>query len=943
MDLEPDARARRLEQIGQTEPGLKDYVEALLRSAASGSGVLERAIEDAAQGVVSEASFIGQEVGPYRLLRELGRGGMGAVYLAERVDGQFEQQVAIKLMLAGALNPKIVERFRTERQILARLDHPNIARLFDGGTTAEGLPYFVMEHVAGEPIDVYCDRRRLRTHERLALFRTVCSAVESAHRQLVVHRDLKPWNILVTDEGAPKLLDFGIAKLVEPDDSRAAVTMAGERAMTLEYASPEQVRGEPVSTATDVYALGLLLYELLTGRRAHRLTSSQPTEVERVVCEMTPERPSTVVTQEFDESEDGRGAGTCTSAEEVSEARCTDPAKLKRHLVGDLDNIVLQALRKEPERRYASVGEFSDDVRRHLEGLPVRAHEDSWSYRTQKFVRRHRWALAAAALIVLSLVAGLVGTTIQARRANREALRAEEVSEFLVNLLELSDPEKAQGREVTVREVLDRAALRIESELGRQPELQATLQTMIGRLYLQLGQYKDSEAQLREAWQRRQSLLGADHADVGETLELLASALVGQGRFEDAVEEARRSLEIRRAALGANSSETAESLGVLGLVQQKRGEFDRARESYEEALAIKTELFGEDHVDIARIGTNFAYSEIEAGRLGRAEELQRHAVEIWRRQGAGKSLHLASALAALSGPLMLKESLDDAESLLLESHEIRRQLLPANHPLVAESLTNMGILRRRQGRMAEAEDAYQQALKTSLAALGPEHPQIGTLYNNLAVLMHVQDRFEEAANYYRRSLELRRRVLGQEHPLVGTTMSFLAFALHRAGDGRAEALYRDALTHLQASRDHEHPDVANVHNDLGRLLVERGRYQEAEPYLRAALKVRGEVFGEENRRTVNSRLNLGGCLVGQGELAEAEELLVGVRSYFVEKYSEDSWQIVEVEIFLAHLLARQGKRDEALAQASASLEKIQAAKGDDHWLTRFVRTIQKHI
>ncbi|MEM7356684.1 MAG: serine/threonine-protein kinase, partial [Acidobacteriota bacterium] len=368
--------------------------------------------------------FQERRFGSYRAVGEIGRGGMAVVYAAVRDDDQYHQQVAIKLIKRGMDTDAIIARFRQERQILAHLVHPNIARLLDGGLTEDGLPYLVMEHIEGLPIHLYCERNQLTTAERLQLFRTVCAAVHFAHQKLVVHRDLKPSNILVADDGEPKLLDFGIAKLLAPDSaiSALAATVEGRAPMTPEYASPEQVRGEPTSTSSDTYALGVLLYQLLTGQRPYRLERLSPQEMERAICEQEPDKPSTAIIRE---STEVSPASTGSGSKILSPSRTGSSAKLRRELAGDLDNIVMMALQKLPERRYSSVDQLSEDIRRHLEGLPVLARQDTFAYRAGKFIRRHRWGVIAASLIFASLVAGIAATTWQARQASRQRTTAE--------------------------------------------------------------------------------------------------------------------------------------------------------------------------------------------------------------------------------------------------------------------------------------------------------------------------------------------------------------------------------------------------------------------------------------------------------------------------------------------------------------------------------------
>ena len=401
-----------------------------------------------AAGLLDELTKAGRQVGPYRLVRRLGVGGMGEVYLAERADGQFDQQVALKLVRSGLTSEQILARFRSERQILARLQHPNIARLLDGGLTPEGQPYFVIEYVEGEPIDTYADARALSVDERLELFAQVCRAVTYAHANLVIHRDLKPSNILVTDDGQVKLLDFGIAKVLSEDgDAQEPLTRTGAAVMTPAYASPEQARGEPVNTSTDIYSLGVVLYELLTGLRPYEVDGRNPAEAVRVICEVEPERPSTAITEARSRDE--------TTGETIGQARGTDVDRLRRRLAGDLDVICLKALRKHAERRYVTADEMGEDIRRHLKAIPIQARAESLSYRAGKYVRRHRLGVLATAAVVLML-AGLVGfytarLADERDRARLEAEKAEQVAAFLQGLFQVSDPSESRGETVTAR------------------------------------------------------------------------------------------------------------------------------------------------------------------------------------------------------------------------------------------------------------------------------------------------------------------------------------------------------------------------------------------------------------------------------------------------------------------------------------------------------------
>ncbi len=531
LEHEPPKRGAFLDRVCKGDEQVRCEVESLLAVDPELVDRLDCPVADlhGPPAVVVE----GKRIGPYRVVRELGRGGMGAVFLAARADGEYDRQVAVKVLKRGLDTAEIVHRFRTERQILANLGHPYIAELYEGGTTEDHRLYFVMEHIEGEPIDRYCDARRGTIRQRIELFRKVCSAVQFAHQSLVVHRDLKPGNILVTADGEPKLLDFGVAKLLDPETGEpVTATAAGLRLMTPEYASPEQVRGEPITTTSDVYSLGVMLYELLTGHRPHRLKAWQAEEVKRVICEQEPEKPSTAVSR-VEEVRAEAGAIVTLTPEAVSRVRGEEPRRLRRLLSGDLDSIVLRALRKEPQYRYASVEQLSKDLRRHLEGRPVRARKGTFAYRTGKLLRRRGKELAAAAAALL-LAGVAVDRESQQRHTACERDRAQRISGFLVELFKVSDPSEARGNSVTAREILDRSAARIEQELEKDPELRAALMTTIGEIYGNLGLYSEATQLLETALAQRQQLHGETHLEVAETLDVLVGLLYQKGELEGA-------------------------------------------------------------------------------------------------------------------------------------------------------------------------------------------------------------------------------------------------------------------------------------------------------------------------------------------------------------------------------------------------------------------------
>lgn len=531
LEQPPEERGRFLDEACGGDGLLHGEVETLLRSHDAAGTFLEvPALQ--ATGFGADSGMEGARVGPYRLLREIGRGGMGVVYVGVSSDEAFEKKVAVKLVKPGMDTEEIVRRFEKERRILAGLDHPNIARILDGGTTDEGLPYFVMEYVDGLPILEYCDSRKLPTSERLKLFGSVCSAVAFAHQNLVVHRDLKPSNILVDSAGVARLLDFGIAKLLAADEN-ATRTITSLRPMTPWYSSPEQIRGETINTSSDVYSLGVLLYELLVGRTPYRIVGRAPSDVDRAVCEQEPERPSVAVgRREQVTTPDSRQL--LLSPESLSATRDGDPKRLRRRLAGDVDTIVLLALRKDPRRRYASVEKLSEDIRRHLSGLPISARRDTLLYRSGKFVRRHAFGVTAAAAFALLALGATATMAIQRGKTERERLKAEQTSAFLLGLFKGSDPREARGATLTVREVLDRGGERIKRELAGQPEVQATLMDTIGGVYRELGLYDQARGMIEGAYQTRRRIFGVKDLRVAESLQSLGEVDLATGRYAEA-------------------------------------------------------------------------------------------------------------------------------------------------------------------------------------------------------------------------------------------------------------------------------------------------------------------------------------------------------------------------------------------------------------------------
>jgi serine/threonine protein kinase/tetratricopeptide (TPR) repeat protein len=831
--------------------------------------------------VVITSTVEGTRIGPYRVLREAGRGGMGVVYVAERDDGEFRHRVALKLGQRGLDSVDALRRFREERQILASLDHPAIAKLFDGGVTATGVPYFTMEYIEGTPIDRYCDERWLSARARMQLFCDVCDAVQYAHNNLIIHRDLKPSNILVTETGQVKLLDFGIAKLVSTD-AETSLTRSGVLPMTPDYASPEQARGAPISTASDVYSLGVLLYRLLTGRQPYELSGRSPADVERVITQQQPARPSTIVVQPLP------GIDARTTPEELSALRTTRPARLSRMLSGDLDNIVLQAMRKEPDRRYRAAAQLMDDVSRYLSLRPVSARPDTWRYRTGTFLRRHRASVAAATVIVLSLLAGMAATTSQARRASLNARTAEQerdraqvqatkterVSEFLIDLFQLSDPMKAQGVDITARQLLDQGAARVQEQLANEPEAQATMMDVMGNVYRNLGAYDQAEPLIRTGLALRRTTLGANHLDVAESLTSLGILLYERGQLDSAALVLGEALDMRRAQLADDDEVVATALHNVASLYNVKGEYDAAETNYRLALDVRRRLFGDEHADVAVTLNNLGGVLKARGEYAGADSLYRASLATRRRIFGDTHSEVANSLNNIGALLAAKSEDAAAVPLFREALDIRRTVYGDEHPIIAQTLNNLATVVENTGDLAAAEPLHREALDIKRNVLGNQHASVTTSLNNLGLLLMKMGDFAGSDSLLREALATRRALFGPKHPMIASTLQNLGALQLVRGDKRAgETYYRQSLDMRREVLGNEHADVALVGHELAVLLHERGAHREAESLGREALSIRQAALGTDHWRVAEAQTLLGATLSVLGKLQDAEQML----------------------------------------------------------------------
>ncbi len=792
LDAPKAHRSRVVSELCAGDAALQREVESLLEHDAGATHflttpVLGTDLTNLGFGIEEAGEDLsGEMVGPYRLERRVAVGGMGAVYAASRADGQFSQHVAIKLVKRGMDSDEILSRFRHERETLAALNHPNIARLLDGGVTSSGRPYLVMEFVEGRTVDEYCRERGLRIEDRLRLFRGVCEAVRYAHQNLVVHRDLKPTNILVTREGAVKLLDFGIAKVVS--DSGAAHTRREERRLTPEYASPEQVRGESVTTATDVYSLGVILYELLSGARPYRFESRSSAELERVVCAQIPELPSLAA---------GR-SDVAMIVEEGSEHRGRAAAK---HLKGDLDTIIMMALRKEPERRYASVEALIADIDRFSRGLPVSARRDTLLYRASKFVRRHALACAAAVAVLALSAAGV--STIWRERDEAYSARdqAERINAYMMEFLrspDISSADPEARADVRVRDVLASASARAEVEFGKtDPLVLAAVRSSVGRSYLALGMNDEAKDAIWSAADIRKNVVGEGHHDFAESLIDMAAWCFENQDLATAHDLLRSSLRIHERLRGTRNEDTARCWNDLGAVFRAQGRHAEAIQAHEHAMKIRTELFGPESLPVAESLNNIAVARLNLGDTTRARETFEKALAIRQnafRQTARTHPLVLASMQNLAAALLHQQDYAGAETLYRQTLPQAKAAYGDSHPAYARHLSNLALLLLETGREHEAEGLLRNAL---------------TIFRDHARLADSTRPVQVTWIYVIKSLIMQGKFQDTERELAAFA-SAIGRTLSPAPGVREEML--DALAGLEAQGQ---TDLAAAYADLG--------------------------------------------------------------------------------------------------------------------------------
>jgi serine/threonine protein kinase len=831
-------------------------------------------------------AMTGKRIGAYRILREIGRGGMAVVYLGERDDQNFRKQVAIKMVQPGIDTEQILQRFRNERQTLAALDHSNIVKLLDGGSSEDGLPYLVMEYVEGLPIDRYCDLNKVSIDDRLRLFREVCSAVQYAHENLVIHRDLKPGNILIAKGGVPRLLDFGIAKLLNPEFSQTPlVTRTNWRPMTPEYASPEQIRGAAITTSTDVYSLGVLLFELLSGHRPYRFTGQSLLEMERLVCETEPEKPSAVVYRKEETTLQGKEA---TSKEEtgddevsapitpewVSSHRGLQPAELQRRLRGDLDTIVMKALDKDPSRRYASASELSADIGRYLSHEPVIARPASATYRARKYVRRHPVGVSIAAGLVLLLAGFAVMQFFQLHRITRERDRASRVTEFMEGMFKVSNPSEARGNSVTAREILDKASKDIDTGLARDPELQAQMMYVMGDVYRGLGLFPRAQALYQRSADIRRKVLGPENADTLRSQDVLGWVLNQEGHAADAEKLQRETVSTRRRVFGSENPDTLTSISMLAWTLDREGNYAESEKLDREVIDTRRRLQKSDTREALGTMANLAATLGHEGRFADAEKLKRETVELERRILGPDDPETLTGMNNLAATLLHEGHYAEAEKLQRETLDLQRKILGPDHPDTLRSMNNLAHTLSNEDHLVEAEQLQREALAAKQRVLGPEHQDTLWAMSSLAWTLQQEGHYVDAEKLQRQTIEIQRRVLGPERPNTLSTMGDLAGTLDKEGRyAEAEKLERQTLDAMARVLGPEHPFLLEASDELVHTLGREGRYDEAEKLARQTLEVQRRVVGPENPDFAGTTYDLACILAHTGRNDEAISLL----------------------------------------------------------------------
>jgi tetratricopeptide (TPR) repeat protein/tRNA A-37 threonylcarbamoyl transferase component Bud32 len=921
LPLESAERVAYLDQACAGDPVLRARIESLLGALERAGGLLnEPAVprDAAAQpAALTPASQSGELIGPYKLLQQIGEGGCGVVYMAEQLQ-PVKRRVALKILKLGMDTKQVIARFEAERQALALMDHPNIAKVLDAGATQSGRPYFVMELVRGVKITEFCDDNQLPMRQRLELFIQVCQAVQHAHQKGVIHRDLKPSNILVTvNDGVPvpRVIDFGIAKATtgQPLTDKTLFTAFEQFIGTPAYMSPEQavMTSLDIDTRSDIFDTKELLQAGLD-------------EMRRTIREREPARPSTRLSTLL--------ADELTT---TAKRRQTEAPKLVHSVRGDLDWIVMKCLEKDRARRYETANGLARDVERHLHNEPVLACPPGAAYRFKKLVRRNKGAVATAAVVTVTLLIGLgvsVWQAVEKSRAYRRAVASEqksaEVARFLRDMLDGVGPSVARGRDTALLlEIVDKTAARVGQDLNGQPEVEAELTSTLGDVYYALGKYAQAEAMYRRALVIWQSLYGQEHPVVARSLQDLGGTLRVEGNLVEAENLLRKAMALYQRLLGKTHERIASCLGDLAALAHDQGNLAEAEALNREKLSIQRTLLGDEHQDVAFTLSALGFVLFGEAKLAEAETVLREAVTLQQKLPGQQDLAIAHTLKNLADVLHHENKLAEAETNHRAALEIRRKLLPADHAQIGDSLNDLANLLQEQQRLGEAEALHREALAMFRKVFGEEHAEIAISLGNLGDLLVSAGKLDEAETRFRESIAMIKKVLGDDHRLLAAPLANLARLLMNQGRWvEAEPLSVDALKMRRASLGNNHPMTTRSLASLVDVLLATGRFGEAEPLARECLATR-ELQIPDDPLTFNARALLGACLLGEKKYAEAEPLLLsgyeGMKQREARIPPEGRYRLKQAMVRLVQLYEATNRRDQAAAwkQKLAAFEK----------------------
>lgn len=798
LNLNGAEREAFFNQLPEEEKKYVQEVKSLLKAYDSDNDFLEIKTDNRNSHQISSNlhPLIGKHIGPYLIEKEIGIGGMGIVFAGKRDDGEFEQKVAVKIIKQGLSSNYLLKRFQNERQTLANLQHPNIAKLLDGGKTSEELPYLIMEYIDGIPITEYCEKNNLSIEKRLELFVTVCKAVQYAHQNLIIHRDIKPGNILVAQDGVPKLLDFGVAKLLSDDyaeNNEEVLTKPGMWHLTPEYASPEQIKGINITTASDIYSLGVLLYKLLTGSEPYKIMNNSPSAISKIIAEEKITKPSEILLQNTKENVES----------DSRDERNYDTVVNYKQLKGDLDNIILKAMHKEPSQRYSSVQEFADDIERYLKDMPVIARADSMTYRFTKFVQRHKAGVVLFILINLITFASISAIIYQGALAAKERDKAkvenqkyERVNDFLTRILSSVDPSEI-GRDVKVYDILEKAAKDAETELKGQPAVEASIKGTLGNTYVNLGEYEKGKPFLTEAYEINKNIYGEQSKETATSIHDLALYYDWIGEYKTADSLYTKSISIFKKVLTEPTKIYADALNNQAIVKMNFGENEEAEKLYLEAIETSKIVEGEQNRNVAVMMNNLAISYMDTGKLKEAEKYYKKSLKIIIKLLGKERPEVGSSYNNMASIFIKKEQFDSAQIYLQKSYELKYKLKGKDHPDVGLALCNLGVLEIHRKNFDKAEKYFLQGLEQYLKTYPEDHPLVGLGNYWLGRVYFNKKKYSLSENCYRNSLKITMAKMPEDYWEIWRTKGELGICLVKSGKlSEAEKLLDESYNYF---------------------------------------------------------------------------------------------------------------------------------------------------